>query len=145
MTDIQKLREKTGAGVMDCKRALQDAKGDFDRAVTLIQERGFVKAEKKQGRTTGAGLLESYVHNGRVGVMLELRAETDFVVRSEPFKTLAHELAMQIAAMDPADVTALLKQPYVKDESMTVEAFVKQTVAKVGENINISRFARYEI
>ncbi|MEK7512652.1 MAG: elongation factor Ts, partial [Patescibacteria group bacterium] len=102
--DVQKLRETTGAGVMECKRALEDAKGDFDRAISLINERGLVKAETKKNRATGAGLLKSYIHNGRVGVLIEVRAETDFVVRSDPFQELAHELAMQVAAMDPEDV-----------------------------------------
>lgn len=146
MTDnIQKLREQTGAGVMECKRALEDAKGDFEKAVSLIHERGLVKAQKKESRSTGAGLVESYIHNERVGVLLELHAETDFVVRSEPFRKLAHELAMQIAAMNPGGVPALLKQPYIKDESMTVGELVKRTIAQVGENIKVERFARYEV
>ncbi len=143
--DVQKLRQETGAGVMDCKRALTDAKGDFDAAVRLINERGLVKAQKKESRSTGAGLVESYVHNGRVGVLLEIHAETDFVVRSEPFKALVHELAMQIAAMEPENVDALMKQPYIKDESMKVEDLVKRVVAKVGENIKLERFTRYEV
>ncbi len=143
--DVERLREKTGAGVMDCKRALDDSKGNFDEAVKLINERGLVKAEKKEGRTTGAGLVESYIHNDRVGVLLVVRAETDFVVRSEPFKELAHELTMQIAAMNPGDVTELMEQPYIKDESLTVEEMVKRTIAKVGENIKVERFVRYEV
>lgn len=130
---------------MDCKRALLDAKGNFDDAVRLIHERGLVKAEKKEGRTTGAGLVESYIHNERVGVLLALRAETDFVVRSAPFKTLAHELAMQIAAMNPENLDELLAQPYIKDESITVGDFVKRTIAQVGENIKVERFVRYEV
>ncbi len=130
---------------MDCKRALDDSKGNFDEAVKLINERGLVKAEKKEGRTTGAGLVESYIHNDRVGVLLVVRAETDFVVRSEPFKELAHELTMQIAAMNPGDVTELMEQPYIKDESLTVEEMVKRTIAKVGENIKVERFVRYEV
>lgn len=143
--DIQKLREITGAGVMDCKKALQDTGDDFDAAVKLIQERGLLKAEKKADRATGAGILESYVHNGRVGVLLDLRCETDFVVRSEPFRELAHELAMQIAAMNPESAEALLKQPYIKDPDRTVENLVKGVMARVGENILITRFCRYEL
>lgn len=142
---IQKLRERTGGGVMECKRALEDAKGDLELAAKLLGERGMAKAEKKAGRATGAGLLESYIHNGRVGVLLELRAETDFVVRSDPFRTLAHELAMQIAAMNPEHVDALLAEPYVKDPNLTVAALIKNTVAKVGENIRVERFCRYEL
>lgn len=130
---------------MECKKALEDAKGDFDTAVKLIGERGLLKAEKKQSRSTGAALLESFVHNGRVGVLLQMQAETDFVVRSEPFRELAHELAMQIAAMAPADVAALLKQPYIKDESLKVGDMIKAVMAKVGENIKVEKFCRYEI
>lgn len=143
--DVSKLREVTGAGVMDCKRALDDAKGDFEKAKQLIMERGIVKAEKKADRATGAGILEAYVHNNRVGVMLDLRCETDFVVRSDPFRALAKELVMQIAAMNPADTSALLAQPYIKDPSMTVEQVIKNTIAKVGENMKVEKFCRYEL
>lgn len=143
--DVQKLRELTGAGVMDCKRALDDAKGDFEKAKKLIEERGVVKAEKKASRATGAGYLESYIHNGRVGVLLEVRCETDFVAHSDPFKQLARELSMQIAAMNPENVETFLKQPYIRDEKMTVDQLVKNTVAKVGENIRVERFCRYEL
>src|SRR3989338_11485072 len=131
-SDVKKLREVTGAGVMECKKAFVDAKGDFDVAIKLIQERGIIKAEKKATRATGAGYLESYVHNGRVGVLLEARCETDFVAHSDPFKELVHDLAMQIAAMNPESAEALLKQPYVKDESLTVEQLIKSVIAKVG-------------
>ena len=143
--DVQKLREMTGAGVMECKKALEDAAGDFDKAVQIINERGLVKAEKKSGRATGAGLLESYIHNNRVGVLLDLRCETDFVVRSEPFRELAHNLVMHIAAMNPENIEELLKQPYVKDDEMTVDALIKGVVAKTGENIQIAKFCRYEL
>ena len=111
VNDIQKLREVTGAGVMDCKKALGDSKGDFKEAQRLINERGLAKADKKSARTTGAGFLESYIHNGRVGVLLEVRCETDFVTRAEPFKELAHNLALHIAAAAPAATEALPKQP----------------------------------
>jgi elongation factor Ts len=144
-TDVSKLREITGAGVMDCKRALDDAKGDFEAAKALIMERGIIKAEKKADRATGAGLLETYVHNGRVGVMLDLRCETDFVVKSDPFRMLAKEIAMQIAAMNPASVEELLAQPYIKDPSMTIEQLVKNTIAKTGENMKVEKFCRYEL
>jgi elongation factor Ts len=143
--DIQKLREVTGAGVMDCKKALGDVKGDFDAAVKLIQERGLIKAEKKAGRATGAGLLESYIHNGRVGVLLELRCETDFVAHAEPVRELSRNLAMQIAAMAPENVEALLKQPFIRDEKMTIDALIKGVIAKVGENLKVEKFCRYEL
>ncbi len=143
--DIQKLREVTGAGVMDCKKALGEAQGDFDVAVKLIREMGFAKVEKRAGRETGAGLVHSYVHNGRIGVLLDLRAETDFVVRSELFRKLAHELAMQVAAAEPADVEELLNQPYIKDETRQVEDVINEVIAKVGENIRVNKFYRIEI
>lgn len=130
---------------MECKRALEKAKGDFDQAVKLIHKAGILKAENKKERVTGAGLLHSYVHNERVGVLLELRAETDFVVRSEPFQELAHGLAMQIAAMNPADVKTLLVQPYIKNESLTIADMIKGVTAKVGENIKVEKFCRYEL
>ena len=143
--DIQKLREMTGAGVMDCQRALKDASGNFDAALDLIRERGLLKMEKRAGRSTGAGLIHSYVHNGRIGVLLDLRAETDFVVRSEPFQALAHELVMQIAAAGPLNTQELLGQPYIKNESRTVKDIIGDVIAKVGENISVNNFYRMEI
>ncbi len=143
--DIQKLREITGAGVMDCKKALSEANGDFDVAAKLIRERGLVKVEKRADRETGAGLVHSYIHNERIGVLLDLRAETDFVVRSDPFRKLAHELVMQIAASAPADVHELLNQPYIKDETRKVADIVNEVIAKVGENIRINQFYRIEV
>lgn len=143
--DVQKLRELTGAGVMDCKRALEDAKGDFDTAIKLINERGIIKAEKKATRATGAGYLESYIHNGRVGVLMEIRCETDFVAHSDPFKALAKELSMQIAAMNPENTDVFLKQPYIRDDKVTIDQLIKNTIAKVGENIKVERFCRYEL
>ncbi len=144
VNDIQKLRELTGAGVMECKKALADAGGDFDVAVKLIHERGLVKVEKRAGRETGAGLIESYVHNERIGVILHISAETDFVVRSDPFRALAHELVMQIAAAAPKNVDELLKQPYIKDESKTVADIVNDVIARVGENVKVNAFSRLE-
>ena len=143
--DIQKLREATGAGVMECKRALEDAAGDFPKARELIRERGLVKADKKSERAVNAGIVTSYIHNDRVGVLLELHCETDFVGKSEPFRELAKNLTMQIAAMDPADPEARLTQPFIKDEKTTVEELVKGVIAKVGENIVVERFVRFEI
>jgi len=144
-SDVQRLRELTGAGVMDCKRALDESGGDFDKAVSLIRERGVIKAEKKADRTTGAGVLESYIHNDRVGVLIELRCETDFVARSEPFRTLAHDLAMHVAAMNPENTDILNQQAFVKDPNQNIEAVVKATIAVTGENIRIERFCRYEL
>src|SRR3989344_3161324 len=144
-TDVQKLREITGAGVMDAKKALEESGGDFDKAISIINEKGLIKAEKKATRATGAGYLESFIHNGRVGVLMEIRCETDFVAHSDPFKELAHNLSMQIAAMNPENTEALLSQPFIRDESMTVEQTIKGVIAKVGENIKIERFCRYEL
>ncbi len=142
---VQRLREMTGAGVMDCRKALVDAKGDLDAAKKIIQEKGLSKAEKRAGRETGAGLVHSYVHNGRIGVLLDLRAETDFVVRSEPFQKLAHELAMQISAMAPQNTAELLAEPYIKDETKTVKDLVNEVIAKVGENVTVNQFYRIEV
>lgn len=142
---IQKLRDATGAGVMDCKRALEEAGGDFDKAIAVIHEKGIVRAEKKGERMTGAGILESYIHNERVGVLLELRCETDFVARNEVFKELARNLAMHIAAMNPENIESLMSQNYVKDESLTIEELIKSIIAKIGENIKVEKFCRYEL
>jgi elongation factor Ts len=142
---VQKLREMTGAGVMDCRKALIEAGGDIDKAVALIGERGIAKVEKRAGNETGAGLAYSYIHAERIGVLLELRAETDFVVRSEPFKALAHDLAMQIAAVPAANIDELLAAAYIKDESKTVKDVVNTVIAKVGENVIIKQFYRIEV
>lgn len=142
---IQRLREATGAGVMECKRALEEAEGNFDRAATLVKESGLIKIAKRAGREAGAGLIESYVHNERIGVILDLRAETDFVVRSADFRKLARELAMHIAAMAPENPDELLRQPYIRDETKTVESLIKETAARVGENIRLTTFCRLEI
>ena len=130
---------------MECKRAFTDAKGDFEEAKKLIHERGLVKVEKRSGRETGAGLIESYVHNERIGVLVDVRAETDFVVRSEPFRALVHELAMQLAAMPAENVEAFLAQPYIRDETKTVHDLVKDVIARVGENVRVNGFSRLEI
>lgn len=142
--NIQKLRDKTGAGVMDCKNALEQS-DNFEEAVEKILEKGASIADKKSERKTGAGFLKAYVHNNRVGVLLEIRAETDFVVKSDPFQELSHEVAMHIAAMGPEDVEGLLTQPYVKDDSRTIKDLIQEYIAKVGENIQVERFARYEV
>jgi len=143
--DVVKLREETGAGVMECKKAFDEAKGDFEKAKQIIAERAVMKADSKKERKTGTGFLHSYIHNERVGVLLEVRCETDFVARSDAFQEMVHELALHIAAMGPENVSSLLSSPFVKDESITVSDFIKGTIAKTGENINIERFARFEV
>lgn len=142
---IKKLRERTGAGIADVREALEEAKGDLKAAEKLLRERGFEKAAKKEGRETKAGLIESYVHQARVGAMIEVFCETDFVARTDEFKTLAHEIAMQVASMNPKDNSELLKQEYIRDPSKTVGDLIKETIAKLGENITIGRIARFEI
>lgn len=143
---IKKLRAQTGAGIIDCRRALQESEGDLKKAVIWLQKRGLEKAAKKLDRPTGEGLVESYIHaTGKIGAMVQLSCETDFVAKNEEFKKLAHELAMQVAAQNPKNVAELLKQVYIRDEKMTVDDLIKQAIAKFGENIVIKGFARLEI
>lgn len=142
LEQLKKLRAETSAGVSDCRQALEDANGDYEKAKKLLKERGIEKAAKKANRQTGSGLIESYVHNMKVGVLVEVRCETDFVARTDDFKKLAHELALQVASMNPKDVKALMASEYIRDPQLTVEALVKQTIAKVGENITVARFTR---
>lgn len=188
---IKELREATGAGILDCRKALENANGDFNKAVDFLREKGLATAAKRADRDASEGVIELYSHgNGRVGVMLELNCETDFVARSEPFRNLAHELVLQIAAMAPryvrsedipADVleherqiarkrtldegkpenvvdrivdgriekfkdeVSLLRQPYIRDDSLTIEQLVLQQVASTGENLVIRRFERWEL
>jgi len=130
---------------MICKKALDEAGGVFDRAVALVKEQGFKRAAEKEGRETKAGLVKAYVHNDRVGALLELNCETDFVARSDPFRELAHSLAMQIVAMNPKDIDELLAESYVKDESVVINDLVNGVILKTGENIKVGRFVRYEL
>lgn len=140
---LKKLREETQAGVADCRKALEDAGGDFDKAKKLLGERGLEKAAKKEGKETSQGIIASYVHaNGKVGVLVELRCETDFVARTDEFKALAHEMTLQIAAMNPKNVEELLKSDYIRDTKLTMQALVKLTIAKLGENITVAKFTR---
>ena len=139
---IKKLREKTAAGVMECRKALEETKGDEKKAEELLKKWGIEKSAKKADRETKAGLIESYVHAGKVGVLLELLCETDFVARTDDFKHLAHEVCLQIASMNPKDVKILLSQEYIRDPKMKIEELVKQTIGKLGENITLSRFTR---
>ncbi len=144
-SDVQKLRGETGAGIMECKKALSEADGDFIKAKEIIRRMGLAKADTKSKRVAGAGRIESYVHNDRVGVLLEIHSETDFVAHSEAFIELAHNIAMQIAAMDPESVEVLLTQEFIKDSKTTISDLIKGGIAKFGENIQVIRFTRYEI
>ncbi len=144
--DIKKLREKTGGGIADCRKALEESKGDFKKAEELLKSWGIDKAASKSDRVVGAGLIETYMHSGgKVGAMVEVNCETDFVARTDEFKNLCHELAMQIAAMDPKDVKELEKQEYIRDTSKTIGDIVKETIGKLGENIVVKRFERFEL
>lgn len=160
--DVKRLREATNAGVMDCKKALDESGGDFDKAKQILREKGVASAEKRAGRDTGQGLVESYIHaGGRIGVLVEINCETDFVARTDTFKALAHDVAMQIAgvpstvAINEEDLpegtegsieeTVLMKQPFIRDGSRTIEQLVKDAIATTGENVRIRRFARFEL
>lgn len=188
---VKTLREMTGAGMLECKSALEEANGDLEAAVEILRKKGVAKAAKKAGRETKEGLIHSYIHaGGRIGVLLELNCETDFVARNELFKELANEIALQIAAMRPQYVkredvprevvekegeiareaaiaegkpahiaekiaegklekfykeVCLYEQPYIKDDKKTIEELIKEYIAKIGENIQVRRFSRFEL
>ena len=142
---IKKLRNETSAGVSDCRQALEDADGNYAKAKKLLLERGIQKAAKKEGKETSQGIVESYVHQGKVGVLVEVRCETDFVARTDEFKNLAHEIALQICSMDPKNVMELLAEPYIRDPKLTIGELIKQTIAKVGENITVAQFTRIQL
>jgi elongation factor Ts len=144
--DIQRLRAETNAGVMDCKRALEDAAGDYEKAKVLLKERGLEKAAKKSDREAKEGVVASYIHaGGRIGALVEVSSETDFVARGEDFQKLAQEIAMQVAAMAPADVDDLLGQAYIRDASKTIKDLVTNVAVKTGENVSVRRFQRFAL
>ncbi|MBP5647729.1 elongation factor Ts [Candidatus Saccharibacteria bacterium] len=184
---IKKLKELSGAGLTDAKKALVEAKGDFDKALEAMRKKGLTKAEKRGDRETREGLVEAYIHDGRLGAIVEVNCETSFVAKTDEFKTLAHQIAMQIASMNPLYVSeedipeadrktkikelesnfkgpenmkdkilegqvkkafqdkVLMNQPYILDDSKTVEQFIKEAIAKTGENITIRQFKRIEL
>ncbi|MGB9735181.1 MAG: translation elongation factor Ts [bacterium] len=188
---VKTLREKTGAGIMECKTALNEAEGDFDKAVEILRKKGIASASKKIGRTAAEGVIEAYIHAGsKIGVMVEVNCETDFVARTPEFKTFAREIAMQIAAANPLYVdrasvpqsvidkekeiyteqskasgkpasviekmvqgkldkfykeVCLLEQSYIRDPNVVVGDLLKSLISKVGENVVIRRFVRYQI
>lgn len=158
---VKELRELTGAGMLDCKRSLEEAGGDFDKAKDILRKKGIALAAKKAERATAEGLVQTYLHHdGRLGALVEINCETDFVARTEDFSKLAQDIALQVAATNPtylasddipqgtegdAKQLCLLLQPFVRDESMTVADMVRETVRKTGENIRIRRFARFEL
>lgn len=158
---IKELRGQSGAGIMDCRKALLEAQGDIEKALEILKQQSLIKAQKKAKRVATAGITDAYIHaGGRIGAMIELNCETDFVARTDEFKELAHNLAMQVAAMSPefisreeisedADIDpqvgCLLLQPYIKDPEKRIQDIIVETIAKVGENIKVGRFARFEI
>ena len=187
---VKELREKTGAGMLDCRNALQETDGDLDKAVDLLREKGLSKAAKKSSRIAAEGLVEAYIHGGRIGVLVEVNSETDFVAQTDEFKEFVKDVAMQIAASSPKYVSreevpeeiinhekevltqqamnegkpqniaekmvegriekfykeiVLLEQPFIKDPDKSIETLLKEKIAKIGENIKIRRFVRFEV
>jgi len=146
---------------MECRNALVEVRGDIEKALQILKEKGLLKAAKKAERATTEGLIEAYVHaGGRIGAMVEVNCESDFVTRTDEFKELAHNLAMQVAALSPQFITeeeipegddidpqvaCLLLQPYIRDPGVTVRDVITETIARVGENIRVGRFARFEL
>ncbi len=146
VTLLKKLREETGAGIADCRMALEESDNDYKKALEWLKKHGIEKASKKGDRETSQGIIEAYIHgNGRVGAIVELLCETDFVARTDEFKNLAHEIAMQVAAMNPQNLETLLGQEYIRDSSLTIEKLIKSAIGKLGENIVIKRFKVFEI
>ncbi len=188
---VKELREKTGAGMMDCKKALNETNGDIEKAIDLLREKGIASADKKAGRIATEGIVESYIHGeGRIGVLVEINCETDFVAKTDEYKTFVKDIALHVAASNPKYVKrdevsedeiqkerdilkqqalnegkpeqivekmvegriekyfkeiCLLEQPFIKDPDKSVEKLLKEKIAKIGENINIRRFARFEL
>ena len=185
--DIKKLKELSGVGLTDAKQALVEAKGDFDKALEAMRKKGLTKAEKRGDRETREGIIDAYIHDGRIGAIVEVNCETSFVAKTEEFKDLAHKIAMQVASMSPLYVSAedipedvmntkkkefednfkgpekmkdqiiggqvkkafadkvLMDQPYILDDSKTVAEFIKDNIAKTGENITVRQFKRIEL
>ena len=158
---IKELRNKTGAGILDCTKALKEAGGDLEKALESLKSRGLAIAEKRKDRTATEGIVEAYIHHTRqLGALVELNCETDFVAHTNEFRGLARDLAMQVAAMSPQFISeeeipegsdvepqtaCLLLQPYIRDPSKTVQDIITEAIAKVGENIKVSRFVRFEL
>ncbi len=143
---LKKLRTETKISIADCRAALEETKNDYKKAKDWLKKKGIEKAEKKKDREVKIGIIEAYVHQDKkTAAMVSLLCETDFVAKTDDFKNLAHEIAMQITAMNPKDVASLLKQEYIRDNSITVSELIKTTIAKLGENIVVNNFIRFEI
>lgn len=145
-SQITKLRQDSGAGIMDCREALFQAKGDIDKAKKILLKKGLAKAAKKKGRDTAAGIIYAYIHHGgQAGALVHLACETDFVARTDEFKQLAHELAMQIVSMKPENTEELLEQDYIRDPAKKIKDLMAEMVSKVGENITVNSFSRKQV
>lgn len=142
VNEVKRLRELTGVGITDAKKALVDAGGDFDKALEQMRKKGLTKADKRTEREARAGLIGSYVHDGRIGVLIEVNCETDFVAKTDEFKDLVRDLTLHIAASEPENVKDLLEQPFVKNPDIIVGDYIKEHIAKLGENIVVRRFSR---
>ena len=140
--EIKRLRELTGVGITDAKKALVEVNGNFDKALAAMRKKGLTKAEKRGEREARAGIIGTYNHDGRIGVVVEVNCETDFVAKTDEFKELVKNICLHIASMEPKDVNALVEQPFVKNPDQTVDNYVKEYIAKLGENIVIRRFSR---
>lgn len=144
--DVKKLREVTGAGMMDCKKALDEANGNFDEAIEVVRQRGLALAQKKSDRETKEGYIASYVHaNNKVAALVEILCETDFVARNDEFQAMARDVAMHVVAMNPATVADLLEDQFIKDPNITVDDLVKGVSGKIGEKFVVNKFIRYEV
>lgn len=143
--DVAKLRRETGVGMMTAKEALMEASGDFEQARQVLAKKAKIKSDKKKEREIKAGFIDAYSHNGRVGVLLKMGTETDFVAKNKDFRKTAHDIALQIASMNPADIKELLAQPFIKDQEKTVKDVIDQLTAKIGERIEVVEFTRYEV
>ncbi|SRR3989339_4820 len=143
---VKKLREKTGASMMECKKALEEANGNETAAEEILRKRGGEIAEKKSERQTKTGAIDAYVHaNQKIGVLLQLDCESDFVARNENFKALSHDLCLHIAALNPNNNEDLLAQPFIKDPAKTVQNLINEAISKLGENIKLNKFTRFEL
>ena len=144
-SQVKELREKTNAGMMDCKKVLTETDGDMEKAIELLRERGIMKAAKKASRIAAEGLVDAYVSEDRkIGAVVEVNAETDFVAQNEEFKTFVADVTKQVAINNPKDVEALLAEPFITESSKTVQDVLVDKIATIGENISIRRFARFE-
>ena len=143
---IKELRDKTQMSIKEIRKALEEAGDDVGKALEFLKKQGAKIAEKRAEREAKQGVIEAYIHgNGKIGALIDLRSETDFVARNEQFRQLAHDIAMQVASMDPKDVDELMSQPFVKNQDLTVDELIKEYIGKLGEKIKVERFIRFSL